>query len=208
MATTEAADGPGLDVAEIVSSIRSQRNLTQEGLARKLGVSFSTVNAWESGRSAPQLRHRRRLLEFHDQLRSVQTDAGTTKILCIDDSPVDLANLTAIIEDAGAVLGTTVEIAAERDAMGGLLALGQHRPSVAFIDIVMPGLDGFELAEQVRDRRLPVGRLVLVTSRRDTEVVRRAGELDLPVLDKPVSLRSVGAILRDVMAPERAAIEH
>ena len=32
---------------------RAKCNLTQEELAKELGVSFSTVNRWECGRSTP-----------------------------------------------------------------------------------------------------------------------------------------------------------
>lgn len=40
-------------VAALVRSIRMLRGLTQEGLARELGVSFATVNGWENGRHRP-----------------------------------------------------------------------------------------------------------------------------------------------------------
>ena len=41
------------DIPGLVKSIRKARNLTQEGLAHKLGVTFSTVNGWENGRHHP-----------------------------------------------------------------------------------------------------------------------------------------------------------
>jgi transcriptional regulator with XRE-family HTH domain len=34
------------DVGSLVRRIRAERGLTQEGLARELGVSFATVNGW------------------------------------------------------------------------------------------------------------------------------------------------------------------
>lgn len=40
-------------VASLVRSIRVSRGLTQEALARELGVSFATVNGWENGRHKP-----------------------------------------------------------------------------------------------------------------------------------------------------------
>lgn len=42
------------DVAATLRSIRSKLNLTQEQLAERLGVSFTTVNRWEGGTNAPQ----------------------------------------------------------------------------------------------------------------------------------------------------------
>jgi putative transcriptional regulator len=40
-------------VAQLVRKIRELRNLTQEALARELGVTFSTVNGWENGKHTP-----------------------------------------------------------------------------------------------------------------------------------------------------------
>src|SRR4051812_18792076 len=41
------------DAVRLVRRIREMRGLTQEGLARELGVSFATVNGWENGRHRP-----------------------------------------------------------------------------------------------------------------------------------------------------------
>lgn len=41
------------DIKALVKAIRRSRDLTQEQLARELGVTFSTVNAWENGRHRP-----------------------------------------------------------------------------------------------------------------------------------------------------------
>jgi len=42
-----------VDVGSLIRRIRAERGLTQEGLARELGVSFATVNGWENGRHRP-----------------------------------------------------------------------------------------------------------------------------------------------------------
>ena len=42
------------DFASLVKALRVKRGLTQEQLAREIGVSFSTVNVWENGRRRPQ----------------------------------------------------------------------------------------------------------------------------------------------------------
>jgi transcriptional regulator with XRE-family HTH domain len=54
----------GEDVPGLVKSIRAARGLTQEQLARELGVTFSTVNAWENGRHRPVPFLARRLQEM------------------------------------------------------------------------------------------------------------------------------------------------
>ena len=42
-----------LDYALLIKQIRSTAGLTQEQLARELGVTFGTVNGWENGKHAP-----------------------------------------------------------------------------------------------------------------------------------------------------------
>ncbi len=41
------------DLATVVRGLREALDLTQEGLARELGVTVSTVFRWEKGRSRP-----------------------------------------------------------------------------------------------------------------------------------------------------------
>ena len=42
-----------VNFADQVKSVRQQLGISQEELARKLGVSFATVNRWENGRTNP-----------------------------------------------------------------------------------------------------------------------------------------------------------
>lgn len=50
--------------AEILKHIRMQQNYTQEQFARELNVSFSTINRWENGHTAPSGLAKMRLLEY------------------------------------------------------------------------------------------------------------------------------------------------
>src|SRR5690349_858007 len=71
------AEPPG-SVAALVRSIRVTRGLTQEGLARELGVSFATINGWENGRHHPIPALEKKLIELagdRDTL-DVQPDAS------------------------------------------------------------------------------------------------------------------------------------
>jgi type I restriction enzyme M protein len=42
------------NVPSVLIAIRNELNITQEDLAKRLGVSFATVNRWEGGSNAPQ----------------------------------------------------------------------------------------------------------------------------------------------------------
>jgi DNA (cytosine-5)-methyltransferase 1 len=50
---TQTPTAGSTETAGLVRKIRAVRGLTQEGLARELGVSFATVNGWENGRHRP-----------------------------------------------------------------------------------------------------------------------------------------------------------
>ncbi len=41
------------NLPELVKEVRKQLEISQEDLARELGVSFATVNRWENGKSRP-----------------------------------------------------------------------------------------------------------------------------------------------------------
>ena len=41
------------DIPGLVKEVRRQLALSQEDLARKLGISFATVNRWENGQTKP-----------------------------------------------------------------------------------------------------------------------------------------------------------
>jgi CheY-like chemotaxis protein len=199
----ESADAPaaGASWAATVAEIRRERRLTQEELAREIGVAFSTVNAWEAGRAAPQPRHRRRL---EDMLAgSVPAGRGAgAHVLCVDDSLIDLEVLSAMLEDAAEILDAAVTVHASPDPVRALVMLGQLRPVVAFVDVQMPGLDGFHLARQVQEMGLATSvQVVLVTADASPEVRARAEQEGLTVLQKPVSLRDVGVLLRTAVAP-------
>jgi len=55
------------ELARKIRELRSKLGLTQEQFAAKVGVTFSTINRWESGRSTPSPLAMRRIEELHDE---------------------------------------------------------------------------------------------------------------------------------------------
>lgn len=193
------ADAP---TPELVAAIRTRARLTQEELARRLGVSFSTVNAWETGRSSPQPRHRRRLEELVAELDG---DPTGLQILVVDDDDTELALLTELVRDAGEVLGVPLTVTAESDGMRALITLGRLQPDIAFVDVIMPGLDGVELADRVAELDgFSPEQLVLVTAGRDPGISEAASRRSLTLLDKPLTIGGVGTALRRATSRRRS----
>lgn len=82
------------------------------------------------------------------------------KVLVVDDSPTDLANIKSIVTEAGCIVVT---------AMTGKEAVEKakaEKPDVIFMDIIMPDMDGYAacrlLANEGETKDIPV---VFVTSK-------------------------------------------
>lgn len=54
--------------SELVTVMRQQLAISQEDLARQLGVSYATVNRWENGHSKPSRLARAQLSAFCDKM--------------------------------------------------------------------------------------------------------------------------------------------
>ena len=55
------------ELARKIRELRSKLGLTQEQFAAKVGVTFSTVNRWESGKSKPSPLAMRRIAELTNE---------------------------------------------------------------------------------------------------------------------------------------------
>lgn len=53
-----------MDIGAQIKAIRQQSLLSQETFAKELGVSFTTVNRWESGKCLPSLKTMKLINEF------------------------------------------------------------------------------------------------------------------------------------------------
>jgi len=68
------------NMPEIITQLRKKLGLTQEGLAAKLGVSFTTLNRWENGKIEPRGKAKKAILNLieESELDFEQTDESTT----------------------------------------------------------------------------------------------------------------------------------
>lgn len=56
------------NLPELVKEIRRQLSLSQEYLARELGISFATVNRWENGQVKPSKLAKMQFDNFHAKM--------------------------------------------------------------------------------------------------------------------------------------------
>ena len=53
-----------MSFAESIKAIRKSKYLSQESFAKEIGVSFSTVNRWENGKSKPNYAAMKQITAF------------------------------------------------------------------------------------------------------------------------------------------------
>jgi DNA-binding transcriptional regulator YiaG len=58
------------DYPSLVKEVRRQLLISQEDLARELGVSYATVNRWENGQAKPSKLARAQLDAFCDRMKA------------------------------------------------------------------------------------------------------------------------------------------
>jgi len=82
------------------------------------------------------------------------------KILVVDDSPTDLANIKSILSEAGCL---TVAATSGKEALDKAKA---EKPDLIFMDIIMPDMDGYaacrSLGSDAETKDIPV---IFVTSK-------------------------------------------
>jgi excisionase family DNA binding protein len=152
--------------------------LTLGQAATYLGVAQSTIRKWSDGGRLPAFytpgghrRFRRGDLDvFLSGSRSVPS-RGTPLVLVVDDD----ARLREFVRVNLEMDGYEVREAA--DAAEGLAALEQEPPDLILLDVMMPGMDGWEMLRRVQERHgvgtIPV---IMFSGKADEAASDRAAE--------------------------------
>ena len=114
------------------------------------------------------------------------------KVLLIDDDPDFLQLTCRIFENAGAQVITAY------DGLEGINKLYTHRPNLIILDVMMPGEDGFEVCQRIR--QIAATPLIMVTAlNQEQEILRGldAGADDF--LSKPFNSEILLARARAVL---------
>ena len=120
---------------------------------------------------------------------NVQTGDETGRILVIDDEPV----VTDLLRDVVTDLNRAFEIEVARDAFDAGRQVVLFRPQLIFLDLMMPGVDGFEVCARLkRDSATAHTEVVAITgyyTEANTERILAAGAA--ACLRKPLDVREV-----------------
>ena len=119
-------------------------------------------------------------------------------VLLAEDEPHIVESLTFLLERAG------FDVRAEADGAAALARALEDPPDVMLVDVMLPGLDGFEILRRLRAdprcARLPVVMLTAKGQARDRETAREVGA-DL-FISKPFSNSELVAAVRRLAGRE------
>ena len=118
------------------------------------------------------------------------------KVLIADDEPNIVVSLEFLMKREGH------EVQVARDGPAALEYIRRERPALVLLDVMMPGLSGFEVCQAVRaDESLAGVKIVMLSAKgRDTDLAKgRALGADAYVT-KPFSTRELAEIVRSLLA--------
>ncbi len=105
-----------------------------------------------------------------------------THILIVDDEKRICSSLTGIFEDEG------YKIRAVQDGQTALQMLEQEQPDLMMLDLWMPGMDGLQVLEAVK-QRYPALPVIVISGHGNIETAVKAAKLGAyDFLEKPLSL--------------------
>jgi DNA-binding response OmpR family regulator len=126
--------------------------------------------------------------------------AGTVKVLLIDDNPMILGMLSQ-------ALGKFADLETTTDSAEGLLKVVETPPDLLITDYQMPGMDGRQLVEKLKDRaataRLPI--ILMATKSDQNEKLKIVEDKVEDFLEKPFFIKEATARIKRIV--DRIALE-
>lgn len=106
-------------------------------------------------------------------------------MLIVDDSAQMAGLMSLWLEDEGCAVITA---SSGREAID---AAAVYFPDVAFLDVVLPGMDGFHVCDALRRQR-PAPEVILMTGYSNPDSARRGADLGVvALLEKPLTREAV-----------------
>jgi two-component system response regulator MprA len=124
-----------------------------------------------------------------------QADSQPHRLLVVDDDCEVRTALAGVLSQEGYLVETAM------DGYQALAALHRHPPDVVLLDLLMPGMDGFELLAELRRERLSIEPKIIVVTTSRGFTARDLGVA--AVVSKPFDVdRLIGTI--KAVVPTRA----
>jgi DNA-binding response OmpR family regulator len=119
----------------------------------------------------------------------------THKILIADDEPNIVISLEFLMKREG------YEVTVAREGHAALESIRRERPALVLLDVMMPGMSGFEVCQAVRaDEALGSVKIILLTAKgRDTDLAKGAALGADAYVTKPFSTRELAQRVRELL---------
>lgn len=127
---------------------------------------------------------------------------NTAQILLVDDEKRICTSLTGILKDEG------YKVRAVHDGQTALTVLEDHLPDLMLLDLWMPGMDGLQVLELVKQRypNLPV---IVISGHGNIETAVKAAKLGAyDFLEKPLSLEKTLILVERALDQRRLLQEN
>jgi CheY-like chemotaxis protein len=133
-------------------------------------------------------------------MTDARAPARALRVLLVEDDPDSAQSFALLLELAGHTVRTA------RDGVAGVAEARQFAPDVAIVDLGLPGIDGFEVARQLRQSDATRGTLLVALSGySEAEDRARASAAGFDHhLVKPVDLQRIQALLTAAAATHSA----
>jgi len=119
----------------------------------------------------------------------------THKVLIADDEPNIVVSLEFLMKREGYAVSVV------RDGTAALEAIRRERPDLVLLDVMMPGLSGFEVCQAVRaDAALAGVKILMLSARgRDTDLAKGSALGADAYVTKPFSTRELADKVRELL---------
>jgi len=180
-----------------------EQTCTTREAAKALGISVRTAQLWVEGGRLRAWKtpggHRRILREsvnalMHEHERECGLNLEGFDILIVEDERVQRMFLQSKIQE----IGPEISVRTAYNGMEGLIKLGERQPQVLIINLLMPGLDGFQMLKTLSSSPLVHPIQVVVTTDLADDEISRHGSLPerVVVLRKPIQIPVLVAMVR------------
>lgn len=125
--------------------------------------------------------------------------ASKKKILVVDDSETSLYLVRAIFKD-----NPFIELFLERDSLQAIKVIKKVSPDLIILDIMMPGIDGFELLDKIKkDKTISHIPILMLSAKQDGESQHKAMKMEaVGYLKKPIIVGEIQSKVNSILKLE------
>jgi excisionase family DNA binding protein len=182
----------------------TDRWLTTRDAAERLHVSLRTIQLWVEGNILPAARTpggHRRIPESAVDALAAQTGLGgvlTNQSSTRNSVPVPTCDVLLVEDNSDQrmlwertleAFGKRIVLRTAENGYFGLLQIGRKKPDLLITDLMMPGIDGFEMIRTLRHSRdFSSIRILVISALSSADITERGGLPDgVDTLRKPIS---------------------